>query len=95
MPSYRTSSGERVLKSVIDLRIHRAKELKLKLFFEEHGYYFCEDCGRSDKSPLDCSHDISVDQCQKSGRTELAWDVNNITLRCRDCHRKHDNNTIG
>jgi len=59
---------------------------------ETFGYNFCEekDCHKSQGVYLDCSHDISVDECQKSGRTELAWDVNNITIRCRDCHNKHD-----
>lgn len=90
MNYYKTSDGSRIAKSIVDRKIHNAKKLKLADFFETHGYYFCEDCKTSSFVYLDCSHDISVDKCQKEGRTELAWDVDNITLRCRKCHLKHD-----
>ena len=90
MGSYKTSSGERIEKSVIDLRVRRAKKNKLDLQLEEYGYNFCEECKRSSGTHLDCSHDISVDKCQKNGMTELAYDVDNITIRCRRCHNKHD-----
>ncbi len=59
---------------------------------EEYGYIFCEDCGRSSGTYFDCSHDVSVDKCQKEGRSELAYDVNNITIRCRECHKIWDRN---
>jgi len=88
--TYRTSSGERVKKKQIDLNVRKAKFKKLNSFMDEHGYIFCEGCKRSDTPPYDCSHDISVDECQKSGRSELAWDVDNITLLCRKCHAKKD-----
>jgi hypothetical protein len=53
----------------------------------EFGYNFCEEkgCGRSD-GYIDCSHDKSVNDCQREGMSELAYDKNNITIRCRDCH---------
>ena len=88
--SYQMSNGERVLKTVIDARVKKAKEQKLEKFIDDNGYPYCEDCERNDCKPIDCSHDISVDQCQKQGMSELAWDINNITLRGRACHRKHD-----
>lgn len=94
MGTFRTSSGERIRKSVIDRLVRKAKAEKLKQQFEEHRYNFCEECGRSGGVPLDCSHDISVDECQKSGRAELAFDVNNITIRCRPCHQKKDRNGL-
>lgn len=95
MNTYKTSTGERVPKSTVDYRIRKAKQEKLDSFLKEHGYYFCEDCKRNDCVPIDCSHDISVDLCQKMGKTELAWDVNNITLRGRKCHKKYDKTQIG
>ena len=88
--SYKMTNGQRIAKITIDKNVRLAKQRKLKLFFDEHGFYFCEDCGRSDRKPIDCSHDISVDQCQKRGESELAWNVKNITLRCRPCHQKYD-----
>ena len=91
MGSYKTSSGERIEKSVIDSRVRKAKKSKVDSQFEEYGYNFCEECKRSSGTHLDCSHDISVDKCQKTGRSDLAYYVNNITIRCRNCHNKHDN----
>jgi len=90
MGTYRTSYGERFNQSQIDRKVREAKQQKLEDFFNIHGYYVCEDCYRNDCKPIDCSHDISVDKCKKDGKTELAWDVNNITLRGRKCHMKHD-----
>lgn len=92
MNRYKTSSGEYVTKSVIDRRIREAKQQKIAETIEKFGYLFCEECGinASTGIPLDCSHDIPVSKCQSSGKAELAWDVNNITIRCRECHHKHD-----
>lgn len=94
MNHYRCSDGTKVTKSHIDREIRKAKKRKIADMLFETGYIFCEDCTASSGVYIDCSHDISVDECQKSGRSELAWDVNNITLRCRDCHKKHDKNLI-
>ena len=88
--SYLMSNGQRIAKKTIDQKVRQAKATKIQQFFDLHGYYFCEDCSRSDRKPIDCSHNLSVDQCQKQGRSELAWDVENITLRCRVCHQKYD-----
>lgn len=96
MNSYMTSSGEYVPKSVIDRRIREAKEKKIAEMKETYGYLFCEECGLNATTgiPLDCSHDIPVSECQNSGKAELAWDVDNITIRCRKCHHKHDHTSI-
>lgn len=91
--TYRLSTGERVSKSTIDSRVRAAKRRLLEGQFSEYGYNFCEECGRNSSSGvyLDCSHDVSVYECQKSGRSELAYDeVNNMKVRCRICHQKKD-----
>ena len=90
MNHYYTSTGERVSKSRIDALVRNAKEKALELQREEHGYNFCVECKRSGGVRLDCSHTISVDMAQKTRRTELAWDVNNIDILCRSCHQKRD-----
>ena len=92
MNHYRTSSGEKVAKSTIDYRVREAKKKKIYLMLDQYGYIFCEECGVNANSGvfIDCSHDISVDECQKTSHSELAWDINNITMRCRKCHNKHD-----
>ena len=91
MSSYRCSDGTRLRKSVIDGRVRKAKAQKLDEQRKHYGWNFCEECDvNSANAVLDCSHDISVDECQKSGRSELAYDLGNITIRCRECHKKHD-----
>lgn len=94
MGTFSTSTGERLKKSVIDRKIREAKKAVLEQQLLEYGYNFCVDCKASSGVRIDCSHDISVDECQKSGRAELAFDMNNIKPRCRECHAKKDNNAI-
>lgn len=95
MNHYKTSNGERVSKAKIDQMVRLAKSRRLEMQEIVYGYNFCEDCKRNATGTrLDCSHEISVDECQKSGRSELAWDIDNIRIRCRECHQKHDKNYI-
>ena len=92
MNSYRNSSGNRIPKSTIDSKIAKAKTQKRKDQYLAHGFNFCEECGINDRSSIiDVSHVISTDECQKSGRSELAWDLDNLTMLCRRCHQKRDN----
>jgi hypothetical protein len=84
------SNGEKFTRAQAEVKIRKAKQEKLDQFFLEHGYYFCEECKRNDCKPIDCSHNVSIDECFKTGRAEMAWDINNITLRGRKCHQKHD-----
>lgn len=86
----RCSDGTKISRAQLEVKIRQAKKLKLAQFIAEHGYYFCEDCQRNDCKPIDCSHNISVDECIKSGKADDAYNINNITLRGRACHRKHD-----
>ena len=95
MNKYTLSNGLKLSKSVIDRKVRKAKEQKLAEHFDEYGYYFCTECGKNNCVPIDCAHIISVDECQKSGRTELAWDLNNIKIMGRACHRKHDKTNLG
>lgn len=92
MATYKTSNGERLTKSVIDNRIRKAKAAKLKAMLDEQGYIACENCGVSGGARLDCSHNISVKECQETGRSELAYDVKNITVLCRQHHIEFENN---
>ena len=89
MTFYYQSNGVRVAKTTIDQRVRKAKAKKLEDMRTDQGYIACEDCG-TNQGYLDCSHDVSVDTCQKTRRCELAWDVNSITIRCRSCHQKYD-----
>jgi len=71
-------------------KIRKAKAQKIQQMQDTYGYVFCEDCGRNDCLPVDCSHDLPVKKCKETRQVELAWDINNITMRGRRCHAKHD-----
>lgn len=94
MNHYKISTGERVSKQYIDQKVREAKAKVLQNMLDEHGYIFCSECKRNDCKPVDCSHVISVDKCQKSGRAELAWSVENIKPLGRKCHQKKDKLTL-
>jgi 5-methylcytosine-specific restriction endonuclease McrA len=49
---------------------------------------YCKGCYRADCG-LDTSHIISIAQ-----RPDLATDINNISLLCRNCHVKHESGNI-
>lgn len=91
MNSYRCSNGERFTQSQIERKITQAKGLALEKQLDDFDYNFCYDCGKNAIATyLDCSHEISVKEAKESGRTELCWDVENIKIRCRSCHKIHD-----
>ena len=90
MNTYATSDGTRLKQSVIERLIKKAKEQKLIEFVEENGYIFCEECKVSNAFKFDCSHDLSVKKCKELGKTELAFDVKNISILCRKCHQIKD-----
>jgi len=87
--TYETSDGKRLTKTIIDRKIREAKAQKLQDMMDDFGYHFCEMCG-THNDRLDCSHTISVKEAQETGQSELAWDVNNIKIRCRRCHNDLD-----
>lgn len=90
MNTYKTSSGDRISQKQIDINIRLAKAIVIEKQLKEHGYNFCTDCKRNDCKPIDCSHHISVKEAKETGRTELCWDINNISLVGRNCHQKKD-----
>lgn len=92
--TYKTSTGERFTKAQIETKVKAAKLLKKAQFLKEHGYIFCEDC-KSNQPPFDTSHELSVDECQKQGTAEYAWNVNFLKFRCRKCHQIKDKNCVG
>lgn len=89
MTTYYTSTGIKVTKVFIDGQIRKCKARVLEAQKEEYGYNFCQEC-KTSAGRLDCSHNISVDECQKSGNSELAYTDSNVTVLCRNCHQKKD-----
>lgn len=91
MNTYQLSNGERIKKTVIDARVKKAKAQVLENQLLEYGYNFCVNCKRSTGVYLDCSHIVSVKDCQEMGKSELAYDVDNIEVLCRFHHQIKDN----
>ncbi len=90
MNSYKCSDGFYIKKSIIDRNVRMAKAKKLSQQRDEIGYNVCEKCHLNTDIPIDCSHIISVDECQKQGKSELAWDLENFQIFGRKCHNLHD-----
>lgn len=92
MNTYNCTNGDRVTQSVIDRNIRKAKEIKKHNFIKEHGYKFCEFTGVNESAAIiDPMHIISVDQCKKMGRADLARDQRNLRYGARSYHVEFDN----
>ncbi len=100
---YHTSDGERISKTEIDHRVREVKRQKLEEQLNDYGYNFCVECVKKTINylpdsmnfrTLDCSHIKSVDECQKTGHSELAWDKDNIRILCRFHHQEYDKNNL-
>lgn len=91
MPTYQTSDGQRVEKSIIDRRTREGKEAALEAQRDEFGFNFCVKCNNNGNGRrLHCSHIISVKEAQETGRAELAWLLLNIQILCEVCHAEFD-----
>ena len=85
--TYSDTNGTRYNTSQIDRKIKEAKQQKLN----DSEYPHCETCKRSTGVRIDMSHLVSVKWAKENSCCELAWDVNNIILECRDCHNLTEN----
>lgn len=88
MSRYKIKDGTYVTKSYIDKKIREAKQIVLQKQLDEYGYNFCVKSGSREQ--LTCSHIISVNDCQRMGRSELAWDTRNIEVLSIREHQKHE-----
>ena len=91
--TYGCENGMRVSKLIINRNIRKAKEIKTQQFRKDYDCIYCEFTGQSGGTYIDIMHIISVDECQKSGRANLAWDQKNLRFGTRDIHNKHDKKT--
>ena len=92
---YNCSDGRTVSKTYVNRMVTKAKRQVLADQLETLGYHKCQECGINGGTPLDCAHTVSVDEAQKSGRTELSWAPQNIKILCRHCHNIYDKRNIG
>ncbi len=99
MSSYKTSDGNYLTKDYIDYKVQETKELYTQTVAQslhiDQDDIFCERCKISNRiaTGVSRSHIMSVDYCQRSGCSELAFDIMNLEHLCLDCHREIESNT--
>ena len=88
--TYSCDDGSRVVKSIIDRNIRKAKEIKTSEFLKDHDFIFCEFTGQSSGTFIDHMHIISVKECLATGRANLSWDQRNLRFGTREYHNEFD-----
>lgn len=99
MASYKTSNGEYWSKTKIDREVEKAKSFYTD--FVSDRMHISPDnipCERCKKTNRQCtgvsrSHIMSVDFCQRTGRSELAADILNFEHLGLGCHRELESHT--
>lgn len=89
-PTYSDSFGNRWTTKEIDRKIAKAGIEKLDIQFLEHGYNFCSRCKRNDCKPIDVSHTVSRKKAKEDGCVEVLWELDNLEILGRKCHKKKD-----
>jgi hypothetical protein len=84
MGNWRKSNGDKISKQTLDARIAKAK----KEYSEGFDYIYCERHERNDCKHIARSHIVSVNTCQNSGRSELAYCQNNLEHLCQTAHQE-------
>jgi len=90
MNTYGTSNGERLTTPEIERRIRQAIKMLLEIQFIDYGYNFCEHCKSNEDKPIDVSHTISRKKAKEEGRAEMLWDLGNLEILGRKCHKIKD-----
>ena len=90
MNSYFDSKGNSYTQSQIDYRIRKAGLELIDLQFMDIGYNVCTCCERNDCKPIDVAHVISRKKAKELRQVELSWDLSNLKILGRKCHRKLD-----
>lgn len=98
MSNYYLSNGEKMSKTAIDKKIAVSKREKWEQQLDWFGYNFCEHCAKFEHYPnqtqFDTSHIISTKECQEMRKTEIAYDINNLEVVCRQHHIEHENKSL-
>lgn len=98
MSSYKTSDGNYLTKKYIDHKVEETKNIYTQTVAEslhiDPNDIFCERCKISNRisTGVSRSHIMSVDFCQRSGRSELAFEIMNLEHLCLSCHRELESN---
>jgi 5-methylcytosine-specific restriction endonuclease McrA len=90
MNTYSDSKDNRYTTPQIEANIKKSALLKLEIQFLEYEYNFCEQCKQNDCKPIDVSHTVSRKTAKENGTVELLWDLDNLEILGRRCHKLKD-----
>jgi 5-methylcytosine-specific restriction endonuclease McrA len=90
MNRYFDSNGNSYNQNQIDNRIRKAGLEKIDLQFLNEGYNYCTECKRNDCKPIDVAHIVSRKKAKELKQVELSWNLSNLQILGRDCHKKLD-----
>lgn len=90
MNKYFDSDGKSYTQKQIDFKIRQSGLFLIEQQFLEHGYNFCTKCNRNDCKPIDVAHIVSRKKAKELRQVELSWDLDNLQILGRKCHKKID-----
>ena len=91
MNTYSDSQGNRYTTEQINRKSDKAAKELLEIQFIEHGFNFCQKCGRNATNTyIDVSHTISRKQAKETGNAQECWNPDNLEILCRSCHQQKD-----
>jgi 5-methylcytosine-specific restriction endonuclease McrA len=89
-PTYSDSKGNRYTTAQINRKSDAAARLLLEIQFINDGFNYCTRCKRNDCKPIDVSHTISRKQAKENGCVEQIWNLDNLEILGRRCHKIKD-----
>ena len=89
-PTYSDSQGNRHNTDQIERKILKAGRDIIELQYKELGYNVCTKCKKNNCKPIDVSHDISRKVAKETGTVEVLWNINNLEILGRKCHKIKD-----
>ena len=90
MNHYFDNKGNSYTQSQIDYRIRKAGLEIIDLQFLNEGYNYCTKCERNDCGRIDVAHIVSRKEAKELRQVQLCWDLENLQILGRKCHRKLD-----
>ncbi|MGB0405235.1 MAG: hypothetical protein ACPGDB_03490 [Fusobacterium sp.] len=89
-PTYKDSNGNSWSTEQINRKSDKVAKELIEIQFIEHGYNFCTKCKRNDCKPIDVAHTISRKEAKENGNVEVIWNLDNMRILGRNCHKKQD-----
>jgi hypothetical protein len=84
-------SGKQYTQKQINVYVGLASKILFDEQKDEHGFNFCEKCDHNGTEyKLDPAHIKSRKWCKDNSDIELSWDLDNLKVLSRKCHKTYD-----